>query len=273
MTLKQLYRNARIAVWRRHGYRSLLDIPKDFLLRSTADIYASRGTPPVSLRLALHLRKLSDPVYVRVANSDFLVLGEIFDRDEYAQVKNWQLPDDPRIFDLGANIGLASVYFASLWPRANVVAVEPDQDNCRLIGKNCRRLMQEDRLQVVRAFVAANDGVAGIDRNVRAWAFQKVQTIDSDHEAIPCLSMKNLLSHSGFDRIDLLKCDIEGSESELFRECGAWIGKVKHLIVETHRPYLVRELYDDLGSAGWSFDVTFELQEDPVGIAFLRSRC
>jgi len=137
-------------MWRRHGYRSLLDVPKDFLLRSTAEIYARRGNPPVSWPLALHLRKLPDPVYLRVANSDFLVLGEIFDRDEYAQIKNWDLPKDARVVDLGANIGLASVYFASFLPDAHVVAVEPDEENCRLIKKNCRRLLKDGRLHVLR---------------------------------------------------------------------------------------------------------------------------
>lgn len=272
MKLNQLYRNARIAIWRRHGYRSLLDVPKDFLLRSTAEIYARRGNPPVSWSLALHLRKLPDPVYLRVANSDFLVLGEIFDRDEYAQIRNWGLPADARIVDLGANIGLASVYFASLLPDAHVIAVEPDEENCRLIEKNCRRLLTGNRLHVVRAFAAARDGTAGIDRNVRAWAFHKVDGIDANHEAVPCVSMFRLLESSGFDRIDLLKCDIEGSERELFENCSAWIGRVKHLIVETHKPYAVTDLYNDLRSAAWDFEVTFELQEDPVGIAFLKGR-
>lgn len=272
MTLSELYKTARMAVWRRRGYRTLLDVPKDFALRVTADLYADRGHPSISFPLALHLRQLRDPVFVRVANSDFLVLAEIFDRDEYAPVKLWDLPANARIIDLGANIGLASIYFASLYPRARVLAVEPDQDNCRLIGKNCRRLMRENRLKVVKAFVAARDGVAGIERNLRAWAFQKVDRIDADHEAVPCLSMPTLLNGSRFDQIDLLKCDIEGSERELFQCCGPWIGQVRHLIVETHKPYFVRDLYDDLRASGWRFDVTFELQEEPVGIAFLKAR-
>lgn len=272
MSWKQLYRNARIAVWRRHGYRRLLDVPKDFLLRSTADLYARRGNPPVSWRLKLHPKSLSDPVYLRVANSDFLVLGEIFDRGEYAQVKSWSLPADARVVDLGANIGLASVYFASQFPEAHVIAVEPDQENCRLIEKNCRRLLEHDRLHVVRAFAAARDGTAGIDRNVRAWAFHKVDVVDDRHESVPCVSMNRLLETSGFDRVDLLKCDIEGSERELFHDCAPWIGRVRHLIVETHKPYGVRDLYTDLRAAGWNFDVTYELQEDLVGIAFLKGR-
>ena len=272
MTLAELYKNARMAIWRRHGYRTALDVPKDFLLRSTADMYALRGHPRVSFPLALRLRQLRDPVYVRVANSDFLVLGEIFDRDEYAQVKNWDIPRDARIVDLGANIGLASVYFAALYPEAHVVAVEPDQDNCRLIRRNCRRLLRKRRLHVLRAFAAAKDGVAGIDRNVRAWAFHKVAQIDADHEAVPCLRIQSVMKRTGFDSVDLLKCDIEGSERELFRDCSDWIGRVRHLIVETHNPYMVRDLYADLRKSGWQFDITFELQEDPVGIAFLVGR-
>ena len=266
------YRMARISLWRRHGYRSLMDVPKDFILRSSTDLFSRRGTPPFSLPLGLRLRCLNDPVYVRVANSDFLVLGEIFDRDEYVHVKQWQLPPQPKIFDLGANIGLASVYFTSIFPDAHLVAVEPDDDNCRLIGMNCRRLLEEGKLHVVRGFVAATDGVAGLDRTVRAWAFHKVDTVDSDHEAVPCYSMPHLMRDSGYDQIDLLKCDIEGSEVELFRNCAPWIGAVRHLIVETHTPYLVKDLYKDLCAAGWDFDVTYEEQEEQVGISFMKRK-
>jgi hypothetical protein len=44
-----------------------------------------------------------------------------------------------------------------------------------------------------------------------------------------------LLNKSGFDRISILKIDIEGSEREVFRHnYQAWIGKVDRLVIELH---------------------------------------
>ena len=266
------YRTARVSLWRRQRYRRLLDVPRDFVLRSATDLFQKNGTPPFSWSLSLHPRTLADPIYSRVANSDFLVFNEIFEHGEYEHVHKWDLSPDPRIFDLGANIGFASVYFMSVYPDAHILAVEPDEDNCRLIQKNCWRLMKAGRLRVVRGFVAANDGVAGLDRTVRSWAFHKVDAVDANHEPVPCYSMPRLLADSGFDRIDLLKCDIEGSETELFKTCRPWIGAVRHLIVETHQPYTVQALYEDLRAAGWQFNITYEEQEQVVGISFMEGK-
>ena len=39
----------------------------------------------------------------------------------------------PLILDLGANIGLMSLYFAKNWRKAHIIAVEPDERNFRLL--------------------------------------------------------------------------------------------------------------------------------------------
>jgi FkbM family methyltransferase len=216
-----------------------------------------------------------------------MVLEEIFSQAEYEPVRKWNLPGDAKIFDLGANIGLASLYFASLFPKSKIVAVEPDEGNCTLMRRNCRRLIDQDRITVHRAFAAGSDGVAGLEAgfdhadNVarQAWAFAKSDKVDERHVAVPCLSIPSLLQSSGFDQVDLFKCDIEGSEKELFKDCQSWIGRIGHLIVETHNSwsdpnerYPVTQLYADLRNAGWDFEVLYELQEDLVGIAFLKKK-
>ena len=42
----------------------------------------------------------------------------------------------PLILDLGANIGLASLYFKSSWPTARVIAVEPHSGNVDILRRN-----------------------------------------------------------------------------------------------------------------------------------------
>ena len=45
-------------------------------------------------------------------------------------------------------------------------------------------------------------------------------------ETIACVGVPALLRDAAFDEIDLMKCDIEGAESDLFRDCHGWIGRV-----------------------------------------------
>jgi FkbM family methyltransferase len=61
----------------------------------------------------------------------------------------------PLILDLGANIGLATLYFAKNWPKAYIVAVEPDEENFRLMLANLDGL---SNVKPVNAAVASEDG-------------------------------------------------------------------------------------------------------------------
>jgi hypothetical protein len=49
--------------------------------------------------------------------------------------------------------------------------------------------------------------------------------------------------------VDLLKCDIEGAESEVFSNCCSWIGLIKNLVAEIHPPYTTQALLSDLKRA------------------------
>src|SRR5947207_8900476 len=44
--------------------------------------------------------------------------------------------DTPIIIDAGANIGLASLWFAELFPLAKIFAVEPDMRNLEILERN-----------------------------------------------------------------------------------------------------------------------------------------
>ena len=66
----------------------------------------------------------------------------------------------PLILGLGANIGLASVYFAFNWPKAFIVPVEPNAGNFSMLTKNTATL---NNVSPVRAAIANSDGPVRID--------------------------------------------------------------------------------------------------------------
>ena len=47
-----------------------------------------------------------------------------------------ELPPKPFIIDCGANIGLSVIYLKNLYPDAEIVAFEPDEQNFQLLQKN-----------------------------------------------------------------------------------------------------------------------------------------
>ena len=71
--------------------------------------------------------------YLRPNTTDYYTFDQVFLRDQY----NISLPFVPStIIDAGANIGLASVYFAHRFPKANIVAIEPSKSNFLVVQKN-----------------------------------------------------------------------------------------------------------------------------------------
>ena len=66
------------------------------------------------------------PIFLRAGTSDVLVFIQIFVERELEFDMN-EVPSS--IVDAGANIGLASLYFAHRFPAAKIVALEVDQAN------------------------------------------------------------------------------------------------------------------------------------------------
>jgi FkbM family methyltransferase len=250
-----------------HCYGSLRDRCKAFLLRVAA---TRPGRRVFGGRVySLNLRGLGEPIYVRSGTSDFLVVSEIFEQGAYRSAETFDRFTDSILIDLGANIGLSTRYFASLFPAARIIVVEPDRANRELLELNCRSLIEAKRLTIMEAFVAATDGRAGIDRRNDSWAYRKIEPIHSTDESIECVSLTTLLERNRIEKIHVLKCDIEGAEAELFDGANAWINKVRYLIVETHAPYSLAALYGDLRKAGWEFKVLRESNGVEVSQCFL----
>jgi FkbM family methyltransferase len=131
------------------------------------------------------------------------------------------------IVDLGANIGLTSVYLAKKHGCRRLVAVEPVPGNVELLRENLA--LNSVPAEVVEAVVALDDGVAHFQEVA---ASNRGQVGESGRE-VRAVSMPALLDRLGSD-VDMLKVDIEGSEQELFGAGAAWLRKVRSIMVEFH---------------------------------------
>jgi hypothetical protein len=84
-----------------------------------------------------------------------------------------------------------------------------------------------------------------------------------DDGAIDVITMDALLDGAGFDRIGVLKCDIEGAEAEVFADCASWIDRVDAMSVECHNDMMRSEaLLAAVAANGAEFDVR-HLESNP----------
>ena len=134
------------------------------------------------------------------------------------------------IFDLGANIGLASVYFSNRYPEAKVLAVEPDRSNFGLLVTNTAGYPGVTPL--LGAVWDKDIELKTLDVGLGHWGFMTSES--GVGAACRGYSMSTLMDMAGVDHIDILKIDIEGAEKEVFENPHTWLPRVGYLVIEMH---------------------------------------
>jgi FkbM family methyltransferase len=175
------------------------------------------------------------PVYARRNTSDILVFHELFVDLGYQCVD--QLQNVGLILDCGANVGYSASYFLTKFTNCAVIAVEPDQANFAVLEENLKAYQGRfhavnaavwPRLEMV-SFMSASRG----DGN--EWGRSVERASNSSAEQIRAVDVPTLIAMSGYQRVSLLKVDIEGAESELFAEGAThWLDRVDNIVIELH---------------------------------------
>jgi FkbM family methyltransferase len=179
-------------------------------------------------------REATHPLLCRPGTSDPDVFRDVFRRRAYACLGDVAEPG--LAIDCGANVGYASAWLLTRYPKCRLIAIEPDAGNFAILQENLRPY--GPRAVAVRAGVWPRAGGLRISeapyRDGRAWAIQVRQCQASETADFPAIDLNTLLAESGFARISILKIDIEAAERELFAENLGWLKRVDHLAIELH---------------------------------------
>lgn len=160
----------------------------------------------------------------------------------------------PLILDCGANIGLSVIYFKYFYPRARVVAFEPDPKIFQVLKANVasfglldvtleqKALWSSEGIQLFEPDGSVGGRIAGVVRRREPIEIQTVRLRDwLDTE------------------VEMLKIDIEGAELEVLVDCQDQLANVNYLFVEYHsqpnEPQRLDELLLILGGAGFRYHI------------------
>lgn len=218
----------------------------DGALRRAPILRAWERSPVWRVRAAGH----REPFVVRKASKDWVALRETIFRGEYELVFSHMETCKGTILDLGANIGLSVRTWLHQFPEARVVAVEPDPGNFELCRLNVAAAGASERARLLDWGVGARRERGYLDRSGEPMEYHTFGTRNRQSIEIPVRPVDDILEVADIDFVDLMKCDIEGAEGEIFRQCEAWIGKIGLLVAELHAPYDHERLLDDLRRNG-----------------------
>jgi len=182
-----------------------------------------------------HLKTLSLPsplssITVRGGTSDWHVVNQIFVQEHYHFPSVHHGPK--LILDCGANIGASALYFHSQFPKAIIYAIEPDESNFDLLTRNTKEIAN---IRGVNAAVWGDDVAVEIVDPATPPSERSVRAARNSDSALAGHTVETLLASSGFDRIGLLKLDVQGAEREIFSSDHLeWLGRTDVIMIELH---------------------------------------
>jgi FkbM family methyltransferase len=150
------------------------------------------------------------PVHIVHGSSDAATMDQAFFSRAYepsapAAAALDALGRPPRILDLGANIGMFSVWASRRWPGAHLTAVEPLPRNVAQLRRNLELALPPGTHDVVVAAATTSDG----ELTFGGGDFTQGHILDDGSEGIRVAARDTFALADG---VDLLKLDIEGAE-------------------------------------------------------------
>jgi FkbM family methyltransferase len=208
---------------------------------------------------------------VRLGSTDWLVLEEVFIQGEYAPLAHSKLTDIRQIVDLGANVGITIRLWQHLFPDARIIAVEPDIQNLAVCERNVAAGPAPARVRLVHACVGAAAGMTYLDHTAGEWGVRMSNTRTDGTASVPVMTLPQILHESGAaQQIDLLKCDIEGGEEQLFADCAGWLGRVESIVIELHGAYSPQRFLADIDRGGGGFAHEIVYSTGDIAVLVLR---
>ncbi len=136
------------------------------------------------------------------------------------------------IIDAGAYTGISSVYLQKKYPNSKIIAIEPEQSNFKILKKNTNCF---SKIRAINAGLWYKKCYLKIlNRQTGKWGFKTIET-NNKKEATKSITITEILKEEKYNKVDILKIDIEGAEKELFsKNYKDWIKKVRVLIIELH---------------------------------------
>lgn len=205
----------------------------------------------------IQLSKLKYPFSMRDNPYDYATFEEVILKEAY----NVRVGFEPyKIIDGGGNIGLAAVFFASKYPDATIVSLEPDKENFRLLQQNTKEYTNIQSINI--GIWNKQTNLLVKDEGQGNNGFFVIETDEVSADVIPSLSIYDIMKRMNWDHIDILKLDVEGAEKEIFSSnYQDWLPKTKVLIIELHdrmREGSSKAVFSAISQYNFSLDIAGE---------------
>jgi len=215
---------------------------------------------------------------IRFANykTFFKLFRDIFVRNTYYF---YTQKIEPTIIDAGANIGMVTLYYKVLYPKAKILAFEPSPETFEILKDNVENNNLND-ITIFNTAISDNNSSTmeffhhgSVQGNTGSSVIKDI--VLSKSKKIGRIQVKNSkLSRYITQPVDMLKLDIEGMESEVIHDLitSNKVDLVLESILEFHynKKYdhnKLHSLLTELSSCGFDYFI-YRVEHDPSSYWF-----
>lgn len=197
-------------------------------------------------------------IKIRKNSTDLMALINVWLLEEYKK-PNCEIRSEDVIIDIGAHIGLFTIYASQFCERGKIFAIEPKKENYDLLLIN----IKENNLKQVKAY---NRAVSQSNTFVKLY----INEDDSGHSLydlsdkyikVESITLQKILDDNDIAKCNLLKLDCEGAEYEILKSLSiSSFEKIEKIIMEYHmadsHPELIKELKNNLIERNYKINIS-----------------
>jgi FkbM family methyltransferase len=235
-----------------YSYYNILINANGYFFDETQNSYVSDFSDNFQKRIKIRKRPSSDIAVFKQINiyKEYLpavkAYQDNFFNDKYVM----------NIIDAGSNIGLTSLFFLDHFKNVDILCIEPELENFKILEFN---LLRNNNCKIVKinGAIWSSDTKIKIVKDFRDksdWSFRVEET--EDENGIQAHSINQLINNYNIKFIDILKIDIEGAEKQVFTSKYSdlnFLNITKCIAMEIHDEFNCREdIYKVLTDYGYT---------------------
>jgi FkbM family methyltransferase len=213
------------------------------LLRSRSLRFFLDDRKPYRPGVVSSYRWNGQPIWYRPGSSDTQLIYTILLRrgrkGEYAIEPRVQtaLGMVRTVLDIGANIGVSTLYLARLFEHARVLAFEPIPENFSLLQRNTAHVARIEAFPLALGEADSMIELLHSDAPNNLGGYSRIPAGSNTQRSLR-VEMRAARRHCeelGIDAVDVIKIDVEGSEWEVLTDLGsAFLSRCKFIMGELH---------------------------------------
>lgn len=197
---------------------------------------------------------------------DIGALYEVWLLKEYFP-KGFRFPDRAMVVDVGASIGLFTIYVANKYPSARIFAYEPIAESFSLVRDNILMNHYGERVKIYNVAISSTKGERTFVCHKTCHGGSGFFAKNGNEMIVKTLTLEDIVADLG--EVDFLKMDVEGTEFECLLNVKQWVlRKIKTLALEYHDDLTIHnhlEICELLNNNGFETNL---LERGTTGIIF-----